>query len=155
MGQFVSEMEEGLVVDVEIPERAGANGMLRITLRDNQQRNLYVSDVVEVQELVKSYNIEPIVGRAAGELVYHRAASAADAAGGRGVYVQHDECAERRQQRRQNDEFWQEQGAPHDRRGEVTPQGRGWPEGGERDLEEIVDFLKDTSQVHEGRGENP
>ncbi|MEZ3479440.1 MAG: ATP-dependent zinc metalloprotease FtsH [Lachnospiraceae bacterium] len=62
MGQFVSEMEEGLVVDVEIhPNVQVPTGMLRITLRDNQQRNLYVSDVVEVQELVKSYNIEPIV----------------------------------------------------------------------------------------------
>ena len=62
MGQFVSEMEEGLVVDVEIhPNVQVPTGMLCITLRDNQQRNLYVSDVVEVQELVKSYNIEPIV----------------------------------------------------------------------------------------------
>ncbi|MDE7183227.1 MAG: ATP-dependent zinc metalloprotease FtsH [Lachnospiraceae bacterium] len=62
MGQFVSEMEEGLVVDVEIhPNVQVPTGMLRITLRDNQQRNLYVSDVVDVQELVKSYNIEPIV----------------------------------------------------------------------------------------------
>lgn len=62
MGQFVSEMEEGLVVDVEIhPNVQVPTGMLRITLRDNQQRNLYVSDVVEAQELVKSYNIEPIV----------------------------------------------------------------------------------------------
>ena len=50
MGQFVSEMEEGLVVDVEIhPNVQVPTGMLRITLRDNQQRNLYVSDVVEVQ----------------------------------------------------------------------------------------------------------
>ncbi len=62
MGQFISEMEEGLVVDVEIhPNVQVPTGMLRITLRDNQQRNLYVSDVVEVQELVKGYNIEPIV----------------------------------------------------------------------------------------------
>lgn len=62
MGQFVSEMEEGLVVDVEIhPNAQVPTGMLRITLKDNQQRTLYVSDVVEAQEIVKSYNIEPIV----------------------------------------------------------------------------------------------
>ncbi len=62
MGQLISEMEEGLVVDVEIhPNAQVPTGMLRITLRDNQQRNLYVSDVVEAQEIVKSYNIEPIV----------------------------------------------------------------------------------------------
>ncbi len=62
MGQFMSEMEEGLVVDVEIhPNAQVPKGMLRITLKDNQQRNLYVSDVVEAQEIVKGYNIEPIV----------------------------------------------------------------------------------------------
>ena len=61
-GQFVKEMEEGLVVDVEIhPNAQVPTGMLRITLKDNQQRSLYVSDVVEIQELVKSYNIDPIV----------------------------------------------------------------------------------------------
>ena len=61
-GQFVKEMEEGLVVDVEIhPNAHVPTGMLRITLKDNQQRSLYVSDVVEMQELVKSYNIDPIV----------------------------------------------------------------------------------------------
>lgn len=62
MGQLISEMEEGLVVDVEIhPNVQVPTGMLRITLKDNQQRNLYVSDVVEAQEIVKRYNIEPIV----------------------------------------------------------------------------------------------
>ena len=62
MGKFMSEMEEGLVVDVEIhPNAQVPTGMLRITLKDNQQRNLYVSDVVEAQEIVKNYNIEPIV----------------------------------------------------------------------------------------------
>ena len=62
MGQFMSEMEEGLVVDVEIhPNAQVPTGMLRITLKDNQQRNLYVSDVVEAQEIVKGYNLEPIV----------------------------------------------------------------------------------------------
>ena len=62
MGQFMSEMEEGLVVDVEIhPNAQVPTGMLRITLKDNQQRNLSVSDVVEAQEIVKGYNIEPIV----------------------------------------------------------------------------------------------
>ncbi|MFG6370040.1 MAG: ATP-dependent zinc metalloprotease FtsH [Lachnospiraceae bacterium] len=62
MGQLISEMEEGLVVDVEIhPNVQVPTGMLRVTLKDNQQRNLYVSDVVEAQEIVKNYNIEPIV----------------------------------------------------------------------------------------------
>lgn len=61
-GQFVKEMEEGLVVDVEIhPNAQVPTGMLRITLKDSQQRSLYVSDVVEMQELVRSYNIDPVV----------------------------------------------------------------------------------------------
>jgi len=62
MEQFVAEMEEGLVVDVEVhPNEQVPTGMLRITLKDNQQRTLYVSDVVEAQEIVRGYNIEPIV----------------------------------------------------------------------------------------------
>lgn len=62
MGQFVAEMEEGLVVDVEIhPNAQVPTGMLRITLKDSQQRNLYVSDVIEAQEVIKGYNIDPIV----------------------------------------------------------------------------------------------
>lgn len=61
-GQFEAEMEAGLVVDVEIrPNIQVPTGKLYITLRDNQQRTLYVSDVVEMQELIKSYNIDPIV----------------------------------------------------------------------------------------------
>ena len=84
MAQFVSEMEEGLVVDVEIhPNAQVPTGMLRITLKDNQQRNLYVSDVVEAQEIVRGYN-----------------SFIADSAGGRGIYVQHDERPECRKQRR-------------------------------------------------------
>lgn len=61
-GQFESEMEAGLVLDVEIrPNIQVPTGKLYITLKDNQQRTLYVSDVVEIQELIKSYNIDPIV----------------------------------------------------------------------------------------------
>lgn len=61
-GQFEAEMEAGMVVAVEIrPNIQVPTGKLYITLRDSQQRTLYVSDVVEMQELVKSYNIDPIV----------------------------------------------------------------------------------------------
>ena len=62
MGQLISEMEEGLVVDVEIhPNVQVPNRYVAHYIKDNQQRNLYVSDVVEAQEIVKGYNIEPIV----------------------------------------------------------------------------------------------
>ncbi len=55
-GQFIADMEAGLVVDVEIhPNVQVPTGMLRITLKDGDQRNLYVSDVVEMQEVVTSY----------------------------------------------------------------------------------------------------
>ncbi len=61
-GQFIAEMEEGLVVDVEIrPNVQVPTGKLYVTLKDNQQKSLNVSDVVEIQELVKSYNIDPVV----------------------------------------------------------------------------------------------
>ena len=61
-GQFIADMEAGLVVDVEIhPNVQVPTGMLRITLKDGDQRNLYVSDVVEMQEVVTSYRIDPIV----------------------------------------------------------------------------------------------
>jgi len=61
-GQFIAALKEGLVVDVEIrPNVQVPTGKLYVTLRDNQQRTLYVSDVVAVQDLLKDYNIDPVV----------------------------------------------------------------------------------------------
>ena len=51
-GQFSADLENGQVVDVEIqPNSQVPTGTLRITLKDSQQKTLYVSDVVEIQEL--------------------------------------------------------------------------------------------------------
>lgn len=61
-GEFIVQLEAGDVVDVEIhPNAQVPTGTLYITLKDNQQRTLYVSDVVEMQELLSTYNIDPIV----------------------------------------------------------------------------------------------
>ena len=61
-GEFYKQLEDGLVVDVEIhPNEQVPTGTVYVTLKDNQQRTLYVSDVVEIQETLKDYNIDPIV----------------------------------------------------------------------------------------------
>lgn len=61
-GQFIAALKEGLVVDVEIrPNVQVPTGKLYVTLRDNQQRTLYVSDVVAVQDVLRGYNIDPVV----------------------------------------------------------------------------------------------
>lgn len=61
-GEFIAQLESGEVVDVEIhPNAQVPTGTVYIALRDNQQRTLYVSDVVEIQELLTKYNIDPIV----------------------------------------------------------------------------------------------
>jgi cell division protease FtsH len=61
-GQFIEDMEAGNVIDLEIqPNTQVPTGTLNITLKNNEDRTLYVSDVVEIQELAESYNIDPIV----------------------------------------------------------------------------------------------
>lgn len=62
-GEFINELEAGNVVNVEIePNAQVPTGIVYITLRDaTQTKKLYVSDVVEIQELLAKYNIDPIV----------------------------------------------------------------------------------------------
>jgi cell division protease FtsH len=61
-GQFIEDLENGDVIDVEIePNSQVPTGTLNITLKNNEERTLYVSDVVEMQKLVEGYNIDPIV----------------------------------------------------------------------------------------------
>ncbi|MCM1182251.1 MAG: ATP-dependent zinc metalloprotease FtsH [Roseburia sp.] len=61
-GEFIAQLEGGEVIDVEIhPNAQVPTGTVYVALRDNQQRTLYVSDVVEIQELLAKYNIDPIV----------------------------------------------------------------------------------------------
>ena len=62
-GEFVRELEAGNVVSVEIePNAQVPTGTVYITLRDSAQaKKLYVSDVVEIQELLTKYNIDPLI----------------------------------------------------------------------------------------------
>jgi cell division protease FtsH len=61
-GQFIEDLESGQVIDVEIqPNTQVPTGTVEVTLKDNEEKTLYVSDVVEIQNIVEGYNIDPIV----------------------------------------------------------------------------------------------
>ena len=62
-GEFIRELEAGNVVSVEIePNAQVPTGTVYITLRNSTQaKKLYVSDVVEIQELLAEYNIDPLI----------------------------------------------------------------------------------------------
>ena len=62
-GEFISQLEEGQVVNVEIhPNVQVPTGSLDVYISgETQPRNLYVSDVVEIQNLLEKYNIDPVV----------------------------------------------------------------------------------------------
>jgi cell division protease FtsH len=61
-GQFIEDLESGQVIDVEIqPNTQVPTGTVEVTLKDNDEKTLYVSDVVEIQNIVEGYNIDPIV----------------------------------------------------------------------------------------------
>jgi len=62
-GEFIRQLEAGNVVSVEIePNAQVPTGTVYITLRNSAQaKKLYVSDVVEIQELLAEYNIDPVI----------------------------------------------------------------------------------------------
>ena len=62
-GEFISQLEEGQVLDVEIhPNTQVPTGSLDVYISgESQPRNLYVSDVVEMQKLLEEYDIDPVV----------------------------------------------------------------------------------------------
>ena len=61
-GEFISQLEEGQVVNVEIhPNVQVPTGSLDVYVKDGSVRTLYVSDVVEIQNLLEKYNIDPVV----------------------------------------------------------------------------------------------
>ena len=56
-GELISQLEEGQVIAVEIqPNAQVPTGTLTITLKDNT-----ISDVVEIEDLLAQYNIDPMV----------------------------------------------------------------------------------------------
>ena len=61
-GELISQLEEGQVIAVEIQPNAQVPTVtLTITLKDNTIRTLHVSDVVEIEDLLAQYNIDPMV----------------------------------------------------------------------------------------------
>ena len=61
-GQFVQQLENSEVAVVTIcPRRETPTGSLEITLKNGEERTLYVTDVTEIEALVRSYGLDPRV----------------------------------------------------------------------------------------------
>ena len=61
-GEFISQLQEGQVVNVEIhPNAQVPTGSLDVYIKGGSVRTLYVSDVVEIQNLLAEYNIDPVL----------------------------------------------------------------------------------------------
>lgn len=61
-GQFVQQLENNEVAVVIIcPNKDTPTGSLEITLKNGEERTLYVTDVTEMEELVRNYGLDPRV----------------------------------------------------------------------------------------------
>ncbi len=61
-GEFVAQLEAGEVIDVEIhPNTQVPTGSVDVYVKGGYVKTLYVSDVVEIQNLLADYNIDPVV----------------------------------------------------------------------------------------------
>ena len=61
-GQFADQLERGEVAMVNIcPNKDTPTGSLEITLKNGEERTLYVTDVTEMEKLVRSYGLDPRV----------------------------------------------------------------------------------------------
>lgn len=61
-GQFVQQLENNEVAMVNIcPNRDTPTGSLEITLKSGEERTLYVTDVTEIEALVRDYGLDPRV----------------------------------------------------------------------------------------------
>ena len=61
-GQFVQQLENNEVAVVNIcPNKDTPTGSLEITLKNGEERTLYVTDVTEMEALVRSYGLDPRV----------------------------------------------------------------------------------------------
>lgn len=61
-GQFEKQLENNEVAIVNIcPNKETPTGSLEITLKSGEERVLYVTDVEEMEQLVRSYDIDPTV----------------------------------------------------------------------------------------------
>ena len=61
-GEFVRQMENNEVAIVNIcPNKDTPTGSLEVTLKSGEERTLYVTDVTEMEALVRSYGLDPRV----------------------------------------------------------------------------------------------
>ena len=61
-GQFITDIEAGNVVSVEIQLNSETpTGALDIELKNGESKTLYVTDIIEMEELVRSYGFDPMV----------------------------------------------------------------------------------------------
>ena len=60
--EFIADMEAGNVTNVEIQLNSETpTGALYINLKNGEDKTLYVSDIVEMEEIVRSYGFDPMV----------------------------------------------------------------------------------------------
>ena len=61
-GEFISDMEAGNVVNIEIQLNSETpTGALDIELKDGESKTLYVTDIIEMEKLVRDYGFDPMV----------------------------------------------------------------------------------------------
>lgn len=61
-GEFMSQLENGDVAIVNIcPNKNTPTGSLEVTLKNGQEHILYVTDVMEMETLVRNYGLDPTV----------------------------------------------------------------------------------------------
>lgn len=60
--EFVADMEGGKVTEVEVnPNSETPTGYLRVVLNDGTLKRLYVTDIMEAEQLVREYGFDPLV----------------------------------------------------------------------------------------------
>ena len=61
-GEFFTDLEAGNVIDVEIRLNSETpTGTLGIELKSGESKTLYVTDIIEMEEIVRSYGFDPMV----------------------------------------------------------------------------------------------
>ena len=61
-GMFESQLENDEIARVNIcPNKDTPTGSLEITLKNGEERILYVTDVTEIEEIVRNYGLDPTV----------------------------------------------------------------------------------------------
>lgn len=60
--EFIADMEGGKVTEVEVnPNSETPTGYLRVVLNDGTLKRLYVTDIMEAEQLVREYGFDPLV----------------------------------------------------------------------------------------------